>query len=134
MKKIIIFSLLYQVLFFIFSLLLILIKERFGSELFAYAFFTNVMYFFIGFIFNILLIKLIYKYRKFYLLFTLGVLIIFNLFVYILTDSDKIFITISLFRTFTDGWYINLFYHLSIVLSVITLYFLSKKGIFDLKK
>lgn len=131
MKKIILFSLLYQFLFSILSLLLIMIKEKFGSELFAYALYFNVFYFAIGVFTNVLLIifiKSIPKY-SFYIWFVLGIFLFFNLCAYFL--GDKIILFFELFNLKSDVWHISLSYHLGILLSVIIMYFLSGKRIFN---
>lgn len=131
-KKIIIFSLLYQFLFSILSLLLIMIKEKFGSELFAYALYFNILYFVIGllacfviikFLLRIKNIKIIHLYIYFFLLSILAI----NIYVYFI--SQKVLI-LDIFDIKNDEWYISLSYHLSILLSVTTMYFLTKKKIY----
>ena len=133
MKKIILFSFIFQCLFMFISLLLIMIKVGYGTELFAYTFYSNLLYFIVGFILNIFLVKFSYKFKEyFYLLFSLGVLIIFNIYFLILSGGGNLF-SAGLFRTdFDDGWFINLYYHISILISSIIMYFLSKKGKFSL--
>lgn len=130
MKKIILFSLIFQCLFSLISLLLIMIKVGYGTELFAYSFYSNLIYFLIGFISNILLIRLLsyvnVNKKTIYVILFLGLIFIFNIYVY--TNSGVIF-SVGLFRTnIDDGWFINFFYHLSFFLSVVIMYFLSKKG------
>jgi hypothetical protein len=104
------------------------IKMGYGTEMFAYAFYTNLIYFGVGFFFNILLVILLHNYKNiFYILFSLGVLMVFNIFIYIISDSsDRVIFSFGLFRV-NGGWYINLVYHLSIVLSTIIMYFLFRK-------
>ncbi len=131
MKKIIIFSFLYQFLFSILSLLLIMIKEKFGSELFAYALYFNIFYFVVGVIANILIITFIKSIPKysFYIGFILGIFLLFNLFVYFL--GDKMILFFELFSLKSSVWYISLSYHLGILLSAIIMCFLSGKRIFN---
>jgi branched-subunit amino acid ABC-type transport system permease component len=133
MRKIIWFSLVFQCLFLLISLLLITIKEGYGTELFTYAFYTNLIYFLIGFIFNVILTKLLYKYKEnFYLLFSFGVLIMFNIYIYVVSGSDKVFFSGGLFHINDDSWDITIFYHLSILLSTLIMMFPLRK-VFNFK-
>jgi|GEM_PF-6393270 len=123
MKKIVIYSLLYQLLFSIFSLLLILIKEKFGSEIFAYALYSNMLYFFINLLVNILLIRYIGIHKI--VVFILINVIFFNIYTYFTGDKKILFL--ELFKIKSDAWNISLSYHLSIFLSAIIVYFLFKR-------
>lgn len=125
MKKIIVFSILYQFLFFIFSLFLIGIKEKFGSELFAFALYFNILYFLIGSLASIASIKLILKINNikmttFFIYFSLFSILAINIFVYFISQK---FLIWDVFAMQNDTWYISLSYHLSILLSVITIYY-----------
>ena len=131
MKKIIIFSLLYQFLFSIFSLLLIMIKEKFGSELFAYALYFNVFYFLIGFFINAVVTKILLEIKninisRFFIYHFFISILSINIYVYFMSQKVLFF---DIFDMKNDVWHISLSYHLSLLFSSVVMFFLSRKTI-----
>lgn len=88
MKKIILFNLVYHTLLFIIPLIILLIAEGYGSELFGYALYFSLLYFIIGFIFDCLVLSALqyFNVKRFkWSLFALSSAIIFILIYYALT-------------------------------------------------
>lgn len=128
-----IFSFLYQLFFSIFSLLLIMIKEKFGSELFAYALYFNIFYFLIGFFINVIIAKILVEIkninRSLFSIYHFFISIL-SINIYVYFTSQKVLI-LDIFDMKNDVWYISLSYHLSLLFSSVVMYFLSRKRIFN---
>ncbi len=87
MKKIILFNLIYHTLLFIIPLIILLIAEGYGSEIFAYALYFSLLYFVIGFISDCLVLGILqhFNVKRFkWSLFALCSAIIFILTFYVL--------------------------------------------------
>jgi hypothetical protein len=134
MRKIVLFSFVYQCLFSLISLISQILTEDFNQEMYSYFFYLITLYFIIGFFINILLIKclLIFK-RGFYILFILGVIVFFNIYIYIIWDRVILFGRIFNFNIAGDIWYIAFSYHLSIILSTLIMMFLVKIKVLKLR-
>ncbi|MDP9958963.1 putative membrane protein [Chryseobacterium lathyri] len=117
MKNIILFNLSYHILLFILPLVIVIIFEGYGTEMFAYAFYFSLMYLLIGFILDSITL-VIFNYFKVvkskWILFFLLSITIFLLTVYVLTNKN---ILLELFTSNLSSNYASIIFIISFFLS-----------------
>ncbi|PKF74188.1 hypothetical protein CW752_09660 [Chryseobacterium sp. PMSZPI] len=117
MKNIILFNLSYHILLFILPLMIVLIFEGYGTEMFAYTFYFSIMYFLIGFILDNIILAILnyFKVAKSkWMLFIFLSVTAFLLIVYILTNKN---ILLELFTSSLSSNYAVIMFIVSIFFS-----------------
>ncbi len=117
MKKIILFNFLYHILLFVLPLIIVLIFEGYGTEMFAYTFYFSIMYFLIGFILDNIILGILNYFKvvklKWILFFLLSITV-FLLTVYRLTNKN---ILLELFTSNLSSNYTSIIFIISFFLS-----------------
>lgn len=130
MKKIILFNFVFEFLFLIFSLVFQIFLGDFDHEMYSYFIYFIVPYLIITFFINLLVSKILVKLEKvFYILFLFEVSIFLNIYVSVIDNGRILFLELFKSDLNSGTWYTAFSYHISICLSVMTMYFLSKRGI-----
>jgi len=109
-----------------------MIKEKFGSELFAYALYFNIFYFLIGLFINAVVTKILLEIKninisRFFIYHFFISILSINIYVYFI--SQKVLI-LDIFDMKNDIWHISLSYHLGLLFSSVVMFFLSRKKVF----